>query len=166
MDFMKRRAPSSAVEAVKNWTATDRHTVVAHLKHRSVEMNSLWIYILPKHVWKAADTKNWEKFEPPLPLVGSGPYTVTNWNPNGTTVLEKNPYFRRANTGPGARADDLLRRRQRRRHRSRAEPPRRDAERHAGRARRHAAAAHERRARLPVARRSASSTGSSTWPTT
>ena len=100
MDFMKRRAPSSAVEAVKNWTTKGPNTVVAHLKHRSVEMNSLWIYILPKHVWKAADTKSWEKFSPPLPLVGSGPYTVTRWNPNGTTVLEKNPYFRRANTGP------------------------------------------------------------------
>ena len=75
-------------------------TVVAHLNHRSVEMNSLWIYILPKHVWQAADTKSWEKFSPPLPLVGSGPYTVTRWNPNGTTVLERNPYFRRANTGP------------------------------------------------------------------
>ena len=65
-------------------------------------MSSLWIYILPEHVWKAADTKNWEQFAPPLPLVGSGPYTVTRWNPNGTTVLERNPYFREreSNTGP------------------------------------------------------------------
>ena len=63
-------------------------------------MESLWIYILPKHVWKAADTKNWKKFRPPLPLVGSGPYTVTKWKPDGTTVLTRNPYFRRGNSGP------------------------------------------------------------------
>ncbi len=100
MDFMQRRAPSSALEAVKRWQVKDRNTVVAHLRHRSVEMNSLWIYILPKHVWKAADNKRWKQFKVPLPLVGSGPYTVTRWNPNGTTVLEKNPWFRRANTGP------------------------------------------------------------------
>ena len=65
MDFMQRRAPSSAVEAVKRWQVKDRNTVVAHLRHRSVEMKSLWIYILPKHVWKAADNKSWEKFKPP-----------------------------------------------------------------------------------------------------
>ena len=40
MDFMQRRAPSSAVEAVKKWTTKGPYTVVAHLKHRSVEMNS------------------------------------------------------------------------------------------------------------------------------
>jgi peptide/nickel transport system substrate-binding protein len=100
MRFMAKRAPSSAVEAVKSWEATDDTTVVAHLKHRSVEMNSLWIYILPEHIWKQADNKNWEKFNPPLPLVGSGPYVVTKWNANGTTVMERNPYFRRSNSGP------------------------------------------------------------------
>ena len=68
---------SSAVTAVKSWETEGDLTVVAHMKHPSVEMESLWIYILPKHVWKAADTKHWEEFIPPLPLVGSGPYTVT-----------------------------------------------------------------------------------------
>jgi peptide/nickel transport system substrate-binding protein len=100
MDFLKRRVQSSAVEAVKTWSAPDDTTVVARLKHRSVEMQSLWIYILPEHVWKAADTKQWDQFVPPLPLVGSGPYTVTKWNANGTTVMERNPYFRGPKTGP------------------------------------------------------------------
>jgi peptide/nickel transport system substrate-binding protein len=102
MGFMHRRSAPNTLEAVKRWQVLDATTVVAHLRHRSVEMDSLWIYILPKHIWKAADTKNWERFKPPLPLVGSGPYTVTSWNPNGTTVMARNPYFetRRANTGP------------------------------------------------------------------
>ena len=112
MRFLQRRVQSSAVEAVKSWEATSPTTVVAHLKHRSVEMKSLWIYILPEHIWKAADTKHWDRFVPPLPLVGSGPYTVTKWNPNGTTVMERNRYFRGHNTRARARADDVLRRQQ------------------------------------------------------
>ena len=142
----------------------DPLTVMAHLRHRSVEMQSLWIYILPKHIWKQADTESWETFKPPLPLVGSGPYTVTSWNPDGTTVMTRNPFFRRAasDTGPqrvlmtyyGDGNGAVTR--------PRAEPPRRDAERHARRPERAAAAAHGRRARLPLARRSGSSTGSST----
>jgi peptide/nickel transport system substrate-binding protein len=100
MGFLQRRVRSSAVEAVKSWEATSPTTVVAQLKHPSVEMESLWIYILPKHIWKAADTKQWDRFVPPLPLVGSGPYTVTKWNPDGTTVMERNRHFWGLNTGP------------------------------------------------------------------
>lgn len=102
MNFIKRWNAPSSVEAVKRWDAIDGLTVRAHLRHRSVEMQSLWIYILPKHVWKQADNESWETFKPPLPLVGSGPYVVTSWNPNGTTVMTRNPFFRRATsvTGP------------------------------------------------------------------
>lgn len=100
MNFLKRHVESSAVEAVKSWRAVDDTTVVAKLKHRSVEMESLWIYILPEHVWKKADNKKWDRFVPKLPLVGSGPYTVTKWKPNGTTVMVRNRYFRGHNSGP------------------------------------------------------------------
>ena len=100
MDFIRRRVAPAGVAAVKRWEAPNETTVIAHLEHRSVEMTSLWIYILPRHVWEPADTGNWERFVPPLPLVGSGPYTVTRWNANGTTVMARNPYFRRANHGP------------------------------------------------------------------
>ena len=100
MRFMRRRVDLSDLGVVRSWQAKDRYTVIAHLYHRSVTMKSLWIYILPEHVWKKADNKHWETFQPPLPLVGSGPYTVTKWDANGTTVLERNPYFWRPNTGP------------------------------------------------------------------
>ena len=100
MEFLKRRVQSSAVEAVRSWRATSDTTVVAELKHRSVEMKSLWIYILPEHIWRAADNTHWDSYTPKLPLVGSGPYIVTKWNPNGTTVMERNPHFRGSNSGP------------------------------------------------------------------
>jgi peptide/nickel transport system substrate-binding protein len=102
MNFVRRRVAPSDAEAVKRWEAPDPTTVVAHLRHPSVQMNSLWIYILPKHIWEGADTENWRAYRPKVPLVGSGPYIVTRWRPDGTTVMERNPYFhlRRANTGP------------------------------------------------------------------
>jgi peptide/nickel transport system substrate-binding protein len=102
MNFMQRRSEPSALEAVKSWKAEGSTTVVAQLKHRSVEMKSLWIYILPEHIWKDADNENWQRFSVPLPLVGSGPYSVQSWNPSGTTVMTRNPFFRRAKavTGP------------------------------------------------------------------
>ncbi len=100
MDFIRRRVAPAALENVKSWKAPNRTTVVAKLAKRSVEMKSLWIYILPRHVWERADTDNWERFVPPRPLVGSGPYTVTRWNANGTTVMVRNPHFRRPNQGP------------------------------------------------------------------
>ena len=103
-----------------------------------------------------------EEFKPPLPLVGSGPYTVTKWNPDGTTVLERNPYFRRANSGPQRVLMTYYGDRNAGRHRSRAEPARRDAERTRSTCRTRSAAALDRRARLPARPRSASSTGSST----
>jgi peptide/nickel transport system substrate-binding protein len=102
MNFNKTVTGVAGVKEVKSWKAKDDRTVVATLSHPSVEMSSLWIYILPEHAWKAADTKSWEQFAPPLPLVGSGPYTVTRWDPNGTTVLVRNRFFRdrEQNTGP------------------------------------------------------------------
>ena len=54
--------------------------------------------------------------------------------------------------GARPRAHDLLRRQQASGHGPRPEPARRDAERHARRIRRQATRAHERRARLPLAR--------------
>ncbi len=94
MDFVKRRVAPSSLAAVESWEAVDSTTLVARLKRRSVELDSLWISILPEHVWAVADSDAWESFQPPLPLVGSGPYVVTRWNPNGTTVMTRNPYFR------------------------------------------------------------------------
>ena len=100
MNFVDKRMAPSDAEAVRKWTAKGPLTVVAHLRHPSVQMNSLWIYILPKHLWKGADTANWRDFQVPLPLVGSGPYVVTRWNPDGTTVMVRNRHFRRPNSGP------------------------------------------------------------------
>jgi peptide/nickel transport system substrate-binding protein len=100
MNFVDKRVAPADAEAVKTWTVEDPLTVVAHLRHPSVQMNSLWIYILPKHLWQGADTDQWKDFRVPLPLVGSGPYVVTRWNPDGTTVMVRNRHFRRPNSGP------------------------------------------------------------------
>jgi peptide/nickel transport system substrate-binding protein len=100
MKFLKHRMKSTVAAAVKKWDAPDPTTVVATLRRRAIEMQSPWVYILPEHVWAKADTQSWRQFRPPLPLVGSGPYIVTKWNPDGTTVMERNPHFWGPRTGP------------------------------------------------------------------
>ena len=154
MNFLtKRRCKSSAVDGRQDaGRRTTTTTVVAHLKHPlGRDGVALDLHPPEARLEGGRHRRTGSSSSPPLPLVGSGPYTVTSWNPNGTTVMERNPHFRGAQHRARARADDLLRRQQRRGHRPRAEPAGRDAERHARRARRAAARAHERRARLPLA---------------
>ena len=56
MNFVDKRVAPADAEAVTTWEAPDRTTVVAHCGIPRCEMESLWIYILPKHVWQGADT--------------------------------------------------------------------------------------------------------------
>jgi peptide/nickel transport system substrate-binding protein len=91
---------SSYLEGVKSFVAESPTTVVAHLKHPSARMDNLWIPILPEHVWKAADPKHLDKFQPPIPMVGSGPWIVSAYSPKGTTIMTRNPNFFEGAKGP------------------------------------------------------------------
>jgi peptide/nickel transport system substrate-binding protein len=55
-------------------------------------------FILPKHVWEKHDTNNGRglrQFNPQddLPVVGAGPYVITQFDRKGTTIFEKNPGY-------------------------------------------------------------------------
>ena len=65
-------------------------------------------FILPKHVWEqhvGADGKGLKQFNPQddLPVVGAGPYIITEFDGKGTTIFEKNPGF----YGPEPNADAI-----------------------------------------------------------
>jgi peptide/nickel transport system substrate-binding protein len=53
-------------------------------------------FVLPKHVWskytgnKGKDLKTY-KPQSDLPIVAAGPFTITKYDKNGTTIFEKNP---------------------------------------------------------------------------
>jgi peptide/nickel transport system substrate-binding protein len=73
----------------------DDQTVVLHTKKPSVQMLSIWVPILPQHIWEdvPADESKTFKNEP---AVGSGPFQAQEWRRGQFVRLIKNPhYFRR-----------------------------------------------------------------------
>jgi peptide/nickel transport system substrate-binding protein len=74
----------------------DNHTVVFKTKDPSVQMLSMLVYILPKHIWEdvpADETKTFKN----EPAIGSGPFQAVEWKEGQSVRLEANPdYFRGA----------------------------------------------------------------------
>jgi peptide/nickel transport system substrate-binding protein len=74
----------------------DEQTVVIHTKRPSVQMLSMWVPILPKHIWEDVPSDETNSFENE-PAVGSGPFRATEWRRGQFLRLEANPdYFRGA----------------------------------------------------------------------
>ena len=80
-------------------------TVVIQTKRPDARIvGGLFIYILPKHVWGNVPVSDLTgSYDPKLPLVGSGPYVITDFEPNRITKMDKNPYFR----GPEPKFDEI-----------------------------------------------------------
>jgi peptide/nickel transport system substrate-binding protein len=76
----------------------DEQTVVIHTKRPSVQMLSMWVPILPKHIWEdvpADETKSFEN----EPSIGSGPFQAVEWRKGQFLRLEANEdYFKGAPT--------------------------------------------------------------------
>ena len=71
----------------------DPTTVVVHTRRPDARIiGGLFIYILPKHVWGKVPLKELTgTYKPPLPLVGSGPYTVTDFERPRDEVVDVEP---------------------------------------------------------------------------
>ena len=94
----------------------DDLTVKITLPEPNVRMSSLYIPILPKHIWEKADPKKIKDFDPfteitdattgekKKAIIGTGPFMVTKLDKKGTTILERNPYF----YGPKGEIDRML----------------------------------------------------------
>ncbi|MFD1936866.1 ABC transporter substrate-binding protein [Nonomuraea mangrovi] len=89
---------ASALDGVKSVAAPDPDTFVVTYADPlpPTALSSLaYFSVLPKHVW-SSHTGNGGKdlmsFHPEdkLPMVSGGPFTVTEFNPNGTTIFEPN----------------------------------------------------------------------------
>jgi peptide/nickel transport system substrate-binding protein len=74
----------------------DEHTVVVKTKQPDARMiGGLFIYMIPEHVYGKVPLKELKKdFQPPLPMVGSGPYVVTEFEHGRILRMERNPNFR------------------------------------------------------------------------
>ena len=91
---------AGALTGISKVSAPDPRTLVitygTPIGNVLAELEQVWI--LPKHAWisrlghKGSGLKTYPISER-LPMVAGGPYTVTQYNETGTTILKRNPYF-------------------------------------------------------------------------
>jgi peptide/nickel transport system substrate-binding protein len=81
------------VRQIESIQTPDEHTVVFKTKEPSVQMLSMYVYILPKHIWEdvpASETKSFKN----EPAIGSGPFQAVEWREGQFARLKANPdYF-------------------------------------------------------------------------
>ena len=90
---------------VTSVTTPDPQTVVVKTKKPDARIvGGLFIYMLPKHIWGKQSVKSLTTtYKPQMPMVGSGPYVVTEFKRNRIIRMEPNPNFR----GPKPKFDEL-----------------------------------------------------------
>jgi peptide/nickel transport system substrate-binding protein len=88
------------VAHVKSLEAPDPQTLVITYEQPvgNVLPQLQQFFILPKHIWEqhvGTDGKGLKQFNPQdeLPVVGAGPFVITQFEKKGTTIFEKNPGF-------------------------------------------------------------------------
>jgi peptide/nickel transport system substrate-binding protein len=96
---------TSYMENVTAIDTPDPETVVVHTRKPDARMvGGLFVYILPEHIWgKTPVKKLLGSFRPSFPLVGSGPFVVTEFQRGRIIRMERNPHFR----GPKPKYDEI-----------------------------------------------------------
>jgi peptide/nickel transport system substrate-binding protein len=71
----------------------DEHTVVINTSKPDARIvGGLFIYILPEHIWgKVPVDELTSSYQPDIPMVGSGPFIVTEFERNRVLTMERNP---------------------------------------------------------------------------
>jgi peptide/nickel transport system substrate-binding protein len=74
----------------------DDNTVVVHTSQPDARIvGGLFIYIIPEHVYAKESVKTLTgNYQPKLPLVGSGPFLVTDFERGRIVKMERNPNWR------------------------------------------------------------------------
>jgi peptide/nickel transport system substrate-binding protein len=76
-------------------TPDDKTVVVKTRRPDARIIGGIFVYILPEHIWGKVPLKELTgSYEPELPLVGSGPYVVTEYERGRIVRMERNPEFR------------------------------------------------------------------------
>src|ERR671910_1467003 len=84
------------VKQIESIETPDEHTVVFKTKDPSVQMLSMLVYILPKHIWEDVPADETKAFKN-SPAIGTGPFQAVEWKEGQSVRLEANPdYFRGA----------------------------------------------------------------------
>ena len=82
--------------SVKSIKTPDDETVVLEMKRPDARaIGGLYIFILPEHIWGKVPVKELTGgYQPEIPMVGSGPYVVTEFTRGRITRMEVNPEWR------------------------------------------------------------------------
>ena len=74
----------------------DENTVVVHTDQPDARIvGGLFIYMIPQHVYGKESIKTLTgNYQPKLPLVGSGPFMVTDFERGRIVKMERNPHWR------------------------------------------------------------------------
>ncbi|GAB3447513.1 ABC transporter substrate-binding protein [Streptomonospora sediminis] len=80
-------------------TAVDRNTLRIELEHPQATMRALDVPILPKHIWSEVEDFAAFNNDEDFPIVGSGPFTITGYQPNRSITLEANEDYWRGPPG-------------------------------------------------------------------
>lgn len=86
-------ANGNFVENFASVTATDEQTVEIVLNEPQVTMLALDVPILPEHIWSQVDDFGAFNNDTEFPIVGSGPFILTAYEPNVSITLEANPDY-------------------------------------------------------------------------
>jgi len=86
---------TSYTENVSSIETPDDRTVIIRTKKPDARIvGGLVLYILPKHIWaRVPSGKLTTSYQPDLPLVGSGPYIVTDFERGRIIRMARNPEF-------------------------------------------------------------------------
>ena len=81
-------------------------TVVIHTKRPDARIvGGLFVYILPEHIWGKESVKTLTgSYKPTMPLVGSGPYVVTEFQRGRIIRMDAQPELPRPEAGSSTRS--------------------------------------------------------------
>ena len=87
---------TSYTDGITSIKTPDDYTVVIETKEPDARIvGGLFIYILPEHIWGKVPIDDLTgSYQPEMPLVGSGPYVVTEFERSKFIRMERNPEWR------------------------------------------------------------------------
>jgi len=94
-------AYSTYTKNIDHVRAMDDTTVEMVCSQPKANMERLWVYVLPEHIW--GKLKNVEKYRMEYPIVGSGPFQCAEWKKGNYVKMVKNPGY----WGPEPTIDEI-----------------------------------------------------------
>ena len=92
-------------ESIDKVVPVDDLTVKFYCSKPKANMLTIWVPILPAHVWsKVSPSAAAKSFQNPAPIVGTGPFQVTEVKKGQYIVMKRNPSF----WGPKPTLDEII----------------------------------------------------------